>query len=191
MERGIQMRAAATEHLEASNFHSVNGTAEATALDDASVQFVTAAQAFHWFDPDRARSEFHRILSPGGVIVLVWNDRRLEDSAFNRAYQQLIERFHVDHSAVRSRDLLSRENATLARFFGPGGYECRTFDNPQILDRRRLIDRLASASYMPLPPNPQHERMLHAADQIFDAHHEDGKVLISHNTLVYFGKLSV
>lgn len=49
------------------------GTAESTGLPDASQQLVTAAQAWHWFDRDRATSEIVRILEPGGVVALVWN----------------------------------------------------------------------------------------------------------------------
>ena len=36
---------------------------------------VTAGQAFHWFDREKERQEFVRILKPGGWVVLVWNDR--------------------------------------------------------------------------------------------------------------------
>src|ERR1700694_1707214 len=55
---------------------SVAGTAEATTLPSASADFVTAAQAAHWFDRARARAEFVRILKPGGWCVLIWNERR-------------------------------------------------------------------------------------------------------------------
>ena len=57
-------------------FTSVEGSAEATTLATASVDFVTAGQAFHWFDVGKARAELGRILRPGGWVVLVWNERR-------------------------------------------------------------------------------------------------------------------
>src|SRR5213595_654680 len=47
-------------------FTSIDAAAEATTLDIASVDFVTAAQAFHWFDRKNARKEFARILKPEG-----------------------------------------------------------------------------------------------------------------------------
>ena len=61
-----------------------SGTAENTGLPEASVSFVTAAQAFHWFDPDAFRQECLRILEPGGLAVFVWNSRRENDEAVQK-----------------------------------------------------------------------------------------------------------
>src|ERR1700733_7160637 len=65
-------------------FTSIAGTAEATTLPDGSVDIVTAAQAAHWFDGENARREFIRNLKPGGWLVLVWNDRRMDATEFQR-----------------------------------------------------------------------------------------------------------
>ena len=64
-------------------FTSIVGTAEATTLTDQSVDFVTAAQAAHWFDRERARREFVRILKPGGWLVLLWNERLTDSTSFS------------------------------------------------------------------------------------------------------------
>ena len=68
-----EMRAQLAEVLP--DVQALDGTAEAMPLADASVDVVTAGQAFHWFDTERALDEFHRVLRPGGWLVLVWNDR--------------------------------------------------------------------------------------------------------------------
>jgi SAM-dependent methyltransferase len=172
------------------NFHSINGTAEATTLRDASTDFVTAGQAFHWFDAAKARVEFKRILKPEGVVALVWNDRRLESSPFATGYEQLIQQFHNDPASYNTRHQTSKQDATLVGFFGPSGYELRTFDNPQIIDRQSLLDRLASASYMPLPPDPRHDQMIAAAHVLYDQFQVNGTLLMPHDTRVYFGRLS-
>ncbi len=71
------MRAAAQHLLQGyPRFTSIAATAEATTLADHSVDVVDAEQAFHWFDRERARREFARILVPKGWVVLAWNDQR-------------------------------------------------------------------------------------------------------------------
>jgi SAM-dependent methyltransferase len=47
--------------------------AEALPLPDASVDAAFAAQAYHWFERERALPELHRVVRPGGGLVLVWN----------------------------------------------------------------------------------------------------------------------
>jgi ubiquinone/menaquinone biosynthesis C-methylase UbiE len=85
VEPNTPMRQAAEAYLrEWSNFHSVDGTAEATTLAESSVDFVTAAQAFHWFNPELSAKEFQRILKPGGVVALIWNERLTDASPFMR-----------------------------------------------------------------------------------------------------------
>jgi SAM-dependent methyltransferase len=54
---------------------ALEGTAEGIPLADKSVDAVTVAQAFHWFDGDATLAEIHRVLVPGGRLGLVWNGR--------------------------------------------------------------------------------------------------------------------
>lgn len=56
------------------------GTAEQIPLPDSSVDDVVCAQAFHWFDADRALAEIHRVLRAGGALGLIWNSRDLSDA---------------------------------------------------------------------------------------------------------------
>src|SRR5260370_35817764 len=85
VEPNAEMRQAGEEYLRAySNFSSVNSSAEATTLPNASVDFVTAGQAFHWFEPEKTRAEFQRILRPQGWVAAIWNFREME-APFARA----------------------------------------------------------------------------------------------------------
>ena len=52
---------------------AIAGPAEAIPLPDASVEAAFAGQAFHWFDRLRALPELHRVIKPGGGLVLLWN----------------------------------------------------------------------------------------------------------------------
>ena len=91
VEPNQAMRLAA-EHLLSSypRFRSVEGSAEASTLPAASVDLITAGQAFHWFDATAARREFARILKPNGSVALIWNDRQLDSTEFLRGYEALL-----------------------------------------------------------------------------------------------------
>ena len=90
VEPNPAMRAAGEQYLAAyPRFRSIDGSAEETTLQTASVDMITAGQAFHWFDVDEARREFTRILRPGGSVVLVWNSVRSDASPFMEAYHAM------------------------------------------------------------------------------------------------------
>lgn len=181
------MRSAAEGRLgHHANFHSIDGTAESTTLPDGSVALVTAAQAFHWFDVDRARAEFRRILRPGGRVALIWNERRPAPSGLNAAYANLVNRYQADRGAATSR---RTPREAMDRFFGTAGYQLATFDNPQRLDRAGLLARLASSSYMPLPPDPRHAGVIAEANALFDRFERDGVAILEQDTELYWGYL--
>ena len=73
-------------------FRSVDGTAEATTLGDSSVDLITAAQAFHWFDVDATRREWLRVLRPNGAVALIWNERLVE-TPFMREVEAITDKF--------------------------------------------------------------------------------------------------
>jgi SAM-dependent methyltransferase len=168
------------------SFCSVAGTAEATTLPDASVDLVVAGQAFHWFDPPRARAELGRVLRPGGSVVLMWNTRRVDTSPFLRGYEQLLQRFGTDYREVVHTNL---DHAKLAAFFGPGGFRAFKLDNAQRFDREGLRGRLRSSSYTPTPGHPNFEPMMAELDRLFDQCQESGRVPFEYDTEVYVGRL--
>ncbi|MBA3694922.1 MAG: class I SAM-dependent methyltransferase, partial [Acidobacteria bacterium] len=102
VEPNEAMRRAAEEFLkDFSNFRSIDGTAENTSLEKRSVDFIVAAQAFHWFDKMKTREEFKRILNSDGFVVLMWNERQLEATAFLKDYENLLIEFGTDYETVR------------------------------------------------------------------------------------------
>ena len=186
VEPNAAMRRAAEAALGGyANFRSVAGTAEATTLGDASVDFVTAAQAFHWFVTERARAEFLRILKPAGRAVVVWNNRRVDSTEFLRDYEKLLRRFGTDYAQVAAT---YGDRAALGKFFG-GDYGVKRFDNFQLFDFAGLKGRMLSASYVPLAGHPAHEPMLAELRRVFDAHEQGGRVRIEYDTAVYYGRL--
>lgn len=167
------------------NFTSVAQTAEDTGLAEQSVEMITAGQAFHWFDHVRAKAEFVRILTPGGWVVLAWNERRA-GSPFVEAYEQLMEKYAPEFHMVDRRN--ARAEA-VEKFFDPAGCEIRYFDNHQTLDFEALKGRLLSSSYAPLPENPLHDPMITELLDIFERFQQDRVVLFEYDTRVYFGHL--
>jgi len=186
IEPDDEMRAAAIATLGARpGFRAVAGRAEATGLEPASVDLVLAAQAFHWFDPARAREEIRRILRPGGAAALVWNARSAESTPFARDYEALLLEFGTDYRQVGHRGV-GRER--LEAFFR-GPFERRRFDNAQRLDLPALRARLLSSSYVPAAGQPRHEEMLAALERLFDAHADAGAVRLDYDCDLFLGLL--
>jgi SAM-dependent methyltransferase len=186
VEPNDAMRRAAEEDLENfRGFHSVAGSAEATTLPGGSVDLVTAAQAFHWFDRAAARSEFGRILRPGGQVALVWNER-LTGTPFLDAYEALLLRVSIDYTVVDHRRV---DAPSLEAFFGPAGYRASTFPNEQRFDLAGLKSRLGSSSYVPPEGHPGHAGMMEALEAIFAEHQSEGRVVFRYETKLYTGRL--
>jgi SAM-dependent methyltransferase len=188
VEPNREMRAAGERLLgEYAAFTSVDGTAEATTLPHHSCDFVTAGQAFHWFDRGRARAEFARILRPGGWVVLVWNDRRLGTTPFLEAYERLLQSYALDYAAVNHKQI---DDAVIGAFFAPGSFKVATFENRQVFGFDGLKGRLLSSSYTPEPSHPNYTPMLDELRAIFAAHQAGGTVAFDYDTLVYYGRLA-
>jgi SAM-dependent methyltransferase len=176
------------------SFTSVDGTAEATTLRDASVDLITAGQAFHWFDRQPARAEFARILRPpstgsgqaGGWVALVWNERRVGTTPFLEAYERLLRSYGGEYEKLNHRQV---DQAAIAAFFAPGTFRIASFENRQVFDYEGVKGRLLSSSYTPEPGHPQHQPMLDELASIVGAHQVDGTVTFEYDTNVYFGQL--
>lgn len=185
VEPNSQMRAAAERLLGARpGFSSVVGTAEASTLEPRSVGLVVAGQAFHWFDPGRARREAMRILAAPGWAALIWNEAPEQPTPFLADYDALLRRHAPEYERVRA--LRARE-PDIRQFFG-GRFERMAFANRQVFDFEGLEGRLMSSSYAPEPGEPRHEPMIAGLRQVFERYQEGGKVLFPYRTLVFFGQ---
>jgi SAM-dependent methyltransferase len=166
-------------------FMSIAGTAEETTLDPGSVDFVTAAQAAHWFDLRRTRAEFVRILRRGGWCVLIWNERLTENTPFLREYEQLLLTYGTDYKEIRHE----RTTSIIHEFFAPQPCKERVFGLRQRFDYEGVAGRLLSSSYAPLEGHPSHAPMMQELDRIFRAYAEGGVAEFEYKTRVYYGHL--
>lgn len=188
---GIEPNAAmrqGADHLlqEFPGFVSIDATAEATTLETSSVDLITAAQAFHWFDRDRARTEFERILRPRGWVALIWNERRLDSTAFLRDYEKLLLRYGTDYAKVRHENV----GGKIGDFYAPEPFHLKSLENVQHFDFESLKGRTRSASYTPEPGDPNFEPLFAQLEELFKAHQRGGIVDVEYDTTVYYGRLS-
>jgi ubiquinone/menaquinone biosynthesis C-methylase UbiE len=206
VEPNEEMRSAGEEYLSThKNFLSVAGSSENTTLSDSSVDFVTAAQAFHWFEPIATRREFLRILKPKGWVVILWNDRRVSETSFGRAYEDLLVRYGIDYTRVKEA---YPEMQDMEQFFGKHrserpdrsgtsralqerGRKIQRHELPnfQEFDFDGLAGRLRSSSYAPKEGQANYAPMMAALSELFEANQKNGVVRMDYTTQIYLGQL--
>lgn len=190
VEPNDAMRSAAEKFLRNyPNFHSINGTAEATTLAEASADASVAAQAFHWFDVARVRAELFRILKPPARVALCWNDRLTAATPFLQAFEELLVRYGTDYVQVNHRNLQDVDESLIAQLFGHRGFALHTFPNEQRFAYAGLEGRLLSSSYAPLAGHKNFKPMLARLREIFADHQVNGEVSVLYQTQVFVGDL--
>ncbi|MBK9155075.1 MAG: class I SAM-dependent methyltransferase [Chloracidobacterium sp.] len=186
VEPNDAMRAAGEEFLSGfPNFTSVKGTSDATTLADASCDFVIAAQAFHWFEPEATRHEWRRILKPGGWAALIWNERQLATTPFLAEYEDLLLRYANDYTKVRHENI---DETKLTAFF-QSAFQKAVFPNSQTLDLDGLTGRVLSSSYMPTAEDPRFSSMNNDLASLVAKHGENGNIELLYDTTIYYSLL--
>jgi ubiquinone/menaquinone biosynthesis C-methylase UbiE len=189
VEPNAEMQAAGEEFLRPySNFASITGSAEATPLADASIDFVTAGQAFHWFEPIATRKEFSRILKPGGWFVVIHNERVTDATPFLRDYEALLHRFGTDYARVSDSYPLPQD---MQSFFGSPEFLSHQLPNAQEFDFDGLSGRLRSSSYSPAAEHPDFPPMMNELKHIFAAYQQNGIVRFDYCTRIFAGNLNL
>ena len=167
------------------NFHNINGSAEATTLPSDSIDIVTAGTAFHWFDRDKARNEFLRILKNNGYCVLIWNLRAEFSSPMMAAYENLLRQYGTDFNVKTPEKIADKE---IFDFFG-GAVNIKLYSNHQVLNEEGLIGRLLSTSYVPKPGQANFNEMLDQAHHLFRQYQIEGHVEFIYSTKCYYGMM--
>lgn len=188
VEPNREMRHAAQKLLAGyKNFCIIDGTAENTMLPKDDIDIIIAGQAFHWFDKEKCKIEFKRILKQNGFAILMWNDRRIDRTPFLRAYEDFIRKFAIDYKEVNHKNL---DEKIFTGFFGKENYRINSFENFQHFDFEGLKGRILSSSYMPSEGHKDYISMLIELKKIFEQFHEKGRVKIEYDTKIYYGKLN-
>jgi SAM-dependent methyltransferase len=186
VEPNREMRAAGEEILRGqSNFRSVEGTAEATTLEDRTYDLAVAGQAFHWFDPRRTRREWERILKQNCCAALIWNERDPQTEVM-RAIEEVIDGYSTDHD----RSIRERGRSRIAGFFAPSQVKSAEFPNHQDFDLDGVKGRVFSCSHIPNEGDPRSAPMVEDLKRIFDTYQNAGVVRFEYRTEIYWGKLT-
>lgn len=187
VEPNESMRKAAEQQLSHySKFTSAEGQSEHTGLADHSIDLITAAQAFHWFEGEETRQEFVRILKPGGHLALVWNQRKLEQP-FQKEYDAMLREYASDYNALNHMNI-SHED--IANFFSPNKVLTFEFDNSQVFDLVGFLGRMQSSSYTPKANTREHLLLIQAAEALFNSYKRDGAITFEYITRLYLAPFS-
>ena len=146
----------------------VAGLAEALPFHDGSLDAVTVAQAFHWFDADAAFAELRRVLRPGGRLGLIGNARDRSVAWVDRVWG-VMDR--VERKAPW-RDYDRGGDAELGRRDGFGPLSGAAFHHSQPVTPEGVLDRFRSVSHVAVLPAPQREAVLTEVRQILASHPE-------------------
>jgi len=188
IEPNAPMRAAGAEFLARfPAFETREGTADATGLDPGSVDLVLAAQAFHWFDPERFRAESLRILRPGSWAALIWNDRDLAGSRFLTAYEALLIEYGNDYLAIRYKH---QGTDAIPVYFGGRAPTVAEFAHQRRMDWVAVAALAGSASYLPAPGDPRHAELMAALRALFDAEAGGGSIEMRYTCRVHAAPLA-
>lgn len=165
----------------------VNGTAENTGLADNSVDLVTTAQAFHWFDRDKFKAECMRILKPAGSLAIVYNERRMSDDYCperDEIFKKYCGKAKVRHICTDSDE--EGEQYLKDGFFT----EVKTFalNSDKQVNLEGFIGRELSSSVALKEDNPKYNEFKQELINIFNKYQKDGKVTIKTVSVCYLGK---
>lgn len=184
IEPNTDMRKKAEEKLSAyKDFISVNGTDTNTTIPNQSVDCITAAQAFHWFDVDGFKKECCRILKPCGKVIIVYNTRN-ESAECNKALADCHRKYCPDFQGFSK----GMNDEQCRDFFND---ECDVFstDNSQIYDRQGYISRILSSSYSLSEQDEGFAEYIADVNRIFDTFSNDGTLTVPMYTVAYTGTI--
>lgn len=172
VEPNKNMREAAERELSGyENYKSVAASAEETGIEAHSIDLITAAQAFHWFDREKCKAEFKRILKHDGQVALIWNRRDIS-MPFMAEYTDITYRYAIEPP----NEIYDHEmNAKAYGEFFNGGYEEYYFKSSQKFDFEGVWGRAQSSSYSPPEGHANRIPLENALKSLFDRYKEKEK----------------
>lgn len=162
-------------------FVALMGTAENTGIATHSLDAIFCAQSFHWFDADRAISEFCRVLKPGKPVCIIWNDLQSDCDSFHKNYSRVLQQYCNDYFAY-GLDRIAITPGEIAEALRGYEFIAKKFDNYQLLDLEALKGRTSSLSYIPPQGSVEFNQLFSCIEDLFIKSSADGKVKLFYKT---------
>ncbi len=169
-------------------FVSIMGTAESTSLPDCSVNHIVCAQSFHWFDLEKCKNEFLRILKPNGTVIIIWNKRIVESDAFSMEYERLLQRYTPNPEKMQLNKISETE---CSKFFGSDCYSVISLPNQQVLDLDGIKGRFLFDDCHPELNDEGYNEMINELVHLFDQFSQSGKIVMRYETEAYAGRFNI
>ncbi|GHV32226.1 methyltransferase [Clostridia bacterium] len=184
VEPNEEMRAQLVATMADLPYKLINARACETGIEAESVDCVTAAQAFHWFDRKLFRAECARILKPHGRVVLVWNTPD-DRSRLMVEQERVRQTFCGGYVTQDHRD--TKDPTKFSDFFRYGACVCRAFRNDRVADEETFIGRNLSSSWSPLRGDEQYQPFVDALHELFEKYQEHGMAELPEITRCFVG----
>lgn len=186
IEPNEDMRRIAIEELRKyKSFHAVDGTATETKLDEKSVDYITTAQAFHWFDIDPFKKECRRVLRDNGMVFLIWNMRDMS-SKINQASFEIYSNYCPNFKGFGGG--IQKDDIRIKQFF-EDKYEYVEFNNPLFYDKSKFISRSLSGSYSLKKGDENYCEYLDALSRLFEKYSKDNVLTMANKTVAYISRV--
>ena len=165
-------------------FELITATAEETGILDHSINLVTVAQAFHWFDVELFKKECQRILTKNGKVALIWNYRD-ESTELIKDYEKVNRELCLSFKGFSEG--IDREK--IISFFKKGEYQTLTFSNADQLTKEGFIGRALSSSYAPKATDYNYIKYKESISELFDKYQTEGIINYPNITMLYLGNV--
>ncbi|MEK4508400.1 SAM-dependent methyltransferase [Paenibacillus anaericanus] len=187
IEPNNDMRISAEDELNHyEQFTSLNAAAENTGLPNSSVDLITVAQAFHWFDKDKFKLECQRILKQDANVALVWNskvsssDLVLENAEICRKHCSAFVGFSGG---------IEETPEMFQHFFRNGTYEYKEFENHLEYDLNSFIGRNLSSSYAPKETDDSYSHFIQSLSELYYKYSKNNVLIMPNLTRSYIGQV--
>ncbi|MFM9874232.1 MAG: class I SAM-dependent methyltransferase [Fimbriimonadaceae bacterium] len=184
IEPNYEMASTASERLPKNRITIQNQHAESFVAAPNSIDIITAAQAFHWFDRTKANVHWKSMLKPSGFVALIWNERTTESPFAKEISNLLNEMTKRDPKNPPPQEGSDQE---ILNFFSQAELKTTTHSTP--LTKQELINLVLSRSYAPNKADADYNSIVEKVQSIFQSHQVNQSVNLPYQTKLLIGQI--